>query len=161
MSSYIAAIAVDFGSTNSGCCLISDHNDDGSLKYSSPTFIHSTGDYAKDATWFYISRAFLDRLIADFDAVPDSDFRIASRVIQSENPNIVWGKEAIKNYKSLIGSDDFVGFERFKMMLYHGNDTYAALDFPLISIIKIFLRVLNIECLSRVSVLVERQVDAS
>ncbi len=161
MSSYIAAIAVDFGSTNSGCCLVSDHNDDGSLKYSSPTFIHSTGDYAKDATWFYISRAFLDRLIADFDAVPDSDFHIASRTIQSENPNIVWGKEAIKNYKSLIGSDDFVGFERFKMMLYHGNDTYAALDFPLISIIKIFLRVLKIECLARVSGLVERPVEAS
>lgn len=159
--SYIAAIAVDFGSTNSGCCMVTDNNEDGSLKYSSPILVHSTGDYAKDATWFYIQRSFLERLIANFDAVPDSDFKIVSRIIQSENPNIIWGKEAIMNHMNIIHSGDFVGFERFKMMLYHGNETYAALDFPLISIIKIFLRVLKIESISRVSKAKERQVDAS
>ena len=43
---YISAIAVDFGSTNSGCCRISSFDYNGNLTYTAPAFLHDIGNYA-------------------------------------------------------------------------------------------------------------------
>ena len=36
--SYVSAIAVDFGSTNSGCCRVCEHDSNGELIYANPEF---------------------------------------------------------------------------------------------------------------------------
>lgn len=45
-------------------------------------------------------------------------------------------------------------------MLYYGNENYAGLDFPLLLIIKTFLRVMKIECLELESKRLGRNVKA-
>ena len=154
---YISAIAVDFGSTNSGCARITTFDQNGNLKYDTPHLIHSTGVYAKDNTWFYIEPSFLERIIANYDNITDEDFRIESRVLHSDNPNIIWGREPIRQYADKLISENWVQFKNFKMLLRDGvND--AVLDFPLLTIIKTFLRVLKIECLYIESNRMERPV---
>ena len=144
---YISAIAVDFGSTNSGCARIVSFDENGKLKYDTPHLVHSTGTYAKDNTWFYIEPSFLERVISNYDSLSDADFRIESRVIHSNNPNILWGRQSIKEFSDKLVSEKWISFKNFKMLLRDGvNDTM--LDFPLVTIIKTFLRILKIECLS-------------
>ena len=63
---FISAIAVDFGSTNSGCARIISYDEDGKLKYDNPHLVHNTGTYAKDNTWFYIGKTG-----ADWDSAPE------------------------------------------------------------------------------------------
>ncbi len=143
---YISAIAVDFGSTNSGCARIVSFDENGKLKYDTPHLVHSTGTYAKDNTWFYIEPSFLDRVISNYDSLSDSDFKIESPVIHTSTPNIIWGRKTIKEFADMLVSEKWVSFKNFKMLLRDGaND--AMLDFPLVTIIKIFLRVIKIECL--------------
>lgn len=159
MSKEVSAIAVDFGSTNSGCCRVCSHDADGNLVYSNPEFLQNIGSSAKDNTWFYIEPSFLERVCNSYDALEDADFRIESRVFPNrDNPNVIWGRESIKRFSSKIASEGWVGFKRFKMMLYHGNENYASLDYPLILVIKTFLRIIRIECLELESRRLERQV---
>lgn len=143
---YISAIAVDFGSTNSGCARIHAFDQDGKLKYATPETLHSDTNYAKDNTWFYIEPSFLNRLIEDFDSVKDSEFRIESRMLHAPNPNIIWGREPIRLFAAKLADENWTSFKNFKMLLRDGVDD-ALLDFPLVQIIKIFLRILKIECL--------------
>lgn len=156
---YISAIAVDFGSTNSGCARIVSFDDNGNLKYDTPHLVHSTGDYAKDNTWFYIEPSFFDRIISDYDSLNDSDFRVESRIIHDENPNLIWGRMPIKQFADKLVSEKWISFKNFKMLLRDGvND--AMLDYPLVTIIKVFLRILKIECLSLESERLERPITA-
>lgn len=158
---YISAIAVDFGSTNSGCCRISSFDSNGNLTYAAPAFLHDIGNYAKDNTWFYVEPSFLERLRTDYDSLSDDDFRIESRVFaNTQNPNIIWGREAIKHHAQFIIDNNWVAFKRFKMMLYSGEENYIGIDFPLLTIIKTFLRILKIECLALESRRMERPVSA-
>lgn len=157
---YISAIAVDFGSTNSGCCRVCSHDANGKLVFSNPEFLQNVGSYAKDNTWFYIEPSFMERVKASYDDLHDEDFRIESRVFPNRhNPNIIWGRDSIKRFYPRIMSEGWYGFSRFKMMLYHNNETYAGLDFPLILIIKVFLRIIKIECLELESKRLERPVS--
>lgn len=156
---FISAIAVDFGSTNSGCARIISYDEEGKLKYDNPHLVHHTGTYAKDNTWFYIEPSFLNRLINDYDSVEDSDFRIESRVLHKATPNIVWGREPIKNWADKLIAENWKSFKNFKMLLRDGTDD-AMLDFPLVIIIKIFLRILKIECLSLEKERLGRDVSA-
>lgn len=156
---YISAIAVDFGSTNSGCARIVSFDDSGNLKYDTPHFVHRLIDYAKDNTWFYIEPSFLDRVVSNYDSIKDSDFLIESRIIHNENPNIIWGRESIREFADKLTSENWVSFKNFKMLLRDGvND--AMLDFPLVTIIKVFLRILKLECLSIESSRLNRPVTA-
>ena len=144
---YISAIAVDFGSTNSGCCRISSFDSNGNLTYAAPVFLHDIGNYAKDNTWFYVEPSFLERLITDYDSLSDDDFRIESGVFaNTQNPNIIWGRDAIRYHAQFIIDNNWVAFKRFKIMLYSGEENYIGIDFPLLTIIKTFLRILKIEC---------------
>lgn len=160
--SYISAIAVDFGSTNSGCCRVKEFDANGNLIYANPEFLENVGTYAKDDTWFYIEPTFLERIRTSYDSIKDEDFRIESRIFpNTDRPNIVWGHEPIKrNYKQLLEKDGWISFKRFKMMLYNGASSYAGLDFPLILIIKTYLRLLKIECLTLESNRLGRKVSA-
>lgn len=159
---YISAITVDFGSTNSGCCRISSFDSNGNLTYAAPAFLHDIGNYAKDNTWFYVEPAFLERLRTDYDILSDDDFRIESRVFSNtQNPNIIWGRESIKHHAQFIYDNNWVAFKRFKMMLYSGEENYIGIDFPLLTIIKTFLRILKIECLALESRRMERTVSAN
>ena len=158
---YISAIAVDFGSTNSGCCRISSFDSNGNLTYAAPAFLHDIGNYAKDNTWFYVEPSFLERLRTDYDSLSDDDFRIESRVFaNTQNPNIIWGRDAIRHHAQFIIDNNWVAFKRFKMMLYSGEENYIGIDFPLLTIIKTFLRILKIECLALESRRMERPVSA-
>ena len=160
MSKEISAIAVDFGSTNSGCCRVCSHDAEGNLLYSNPEFLQNIGSYAKDNTWFYIEPSFLERVCNNYDSLKDEDFIIESRVFANRvNPNVIWGRESIKRFASKITSENWVGFKRFKMMLYHGNENYASLDYPLILVIKVFLRIVKIECLELETRRLKRKVN--
>ena len=157
----ISAIVVDFGSTNSGCCRVCSHDAEGNLVFSNPEFLQNIGSYAKDNTWFYVEPSFLERIRANYDSLTDDDFRIESRIMpNTDNPNIIWGREAIKRHSKKIINNHWVSFKRFKMMLYYGNENYAGLDFPLLLIIKTFLRVMKIECLELESKRLGRNVNA-
>ena len=157
----ISAIVVDFGSTNSGCCRVCSHDAEGNLVFSNPEFLQNIGSYAKDNTWFYVEPSFLERIRTDYDTLTDDDFRIESRIMpNTDNPNIIWGREAIKRHSNKISEEHWVSFKRFKMMLYYGNENYAGLDFPLLLIIKTFLRVMKIECLELESKRLGRNVKA-
>ncbi len=157
----ISAIVVDFGSTNSGCCRVCSHDADGNLVFSNPEFLQNIGSYAKDNTWFYVEPSFLERIRTDYDSLTDDDFRIESRIIPNTvSPNIIWGREAIKRHSNKIMEEHWVSFKRFKMMLYYGNENYAGLDFPLLLIIKTFLRVMKLECLELESKRMGRKVEA-
>ena len=136
----ISAIVVDFGSTNSGCCRVCSHDAEGNLVFSNPEFLQNIGSYAKDNTWFYVEPSFLERIRTDYDTLTDDDFRIESRIMpNTDNPNIIWGREAIKRHSNKISEEHWVSFKRFKMMLYYGSENYAGLDFPLLLILKTFL----------------------
>lgn len=148
---YISAIAVDFGSTNSGCARITSFDQDGNLTYATPHLVHSTGLYAKDNTWFYIEPGFLQSVKQHYETLNDSAFRIESRVLHTDNPNIIWGRASIKEFSEKIIEEHWVSFKNFKMLLRDGISG-TKLDLPLLSTIKLFLRILKIECLS-----VERQ----
>jgi len=143
-----SAIVVDFGSTNSGCARVRSLDNEGNLVYSTPEFLQNIGNYAKDNTWFYVEPTFLERIRTDYGSLTDEDFRIESRIMSNtDNPNIIWGREAIKRFSKKIMDEHWVSFKRFKMMLYYGNNNYAGLDFPLLLIIKTFLRIMKLECL--------------
>jgi len=158
---YISAIAVDFGSTNSGCCRISSFDSNGNLTYAAPAFLHDIGNYAKDNTWFYVEPSFLERLRTDYNSLSDDDFRIESKVFaNTQNPNIIWGRDAIRHHATVIIDNNWIAFKRFKMMLYSGEEKYIGIDFPLLTIIKTFLRILKIECLALESRRMERPVSA-
>ena len=108
--SYISAIAVDFGSTNSGCARVSSFDDKGNLVYTTPEFLQNIGSYAKDNTWFYVEPSFLERIRTEYDSLTDADFRIESRILaNTENPNIIWGREAIKRHSQKILDPDLGG----------------------------------------------------
>lgn len=157
---YISAITVDFGSTNSGCCRTSSFDNEGNLVYTQPIFLHNTGYYAKDETWFYIEPSFLNRIENSYQSLHDEDFRILSRVFpNTENPNILWGREVKKRYAQKIKDENWVSFKRFKMMLYSGERTYTGMNFPLLLIIKTYLRVLKLECMALESRRMERPVS--
>ncbi len=157
---YVSAIAVDFGSTNSGCARVASFNAEGKLVYTTPEFLQNIGNYAKDNTWFYVEPAFLERIRTDYGSLTDDDFRIESRILNNtENPNIIWGREAIKRHCKKITDEHWASFKRFKMMLYHGDENYAGLDFPLLLIIKTYLRVIKLECLFLESKRLGRQVS--
>ncbi len=157
----ISAIIVDFGSTNSGCCRVCSHDAEGNLIFSNPEFLQNVGSYAKDNTWFYVEPAFLERIRTDYDSLTDEDFRVESRILPNADcPNIIWGREAIKRYSKKITEEQWVGFKRFKMMLYYGNNNYAGLDFPLLLIIKTFLRIVKLECLELEAKRMGREVSA-
>ena len=159
--SYISAIAVDFGSTNSGCARVTSFDDKGNLVYTTPEFLQNIGSYAKDNTWFYVEPSFLQRIRTEYDSLTDADFRIESRILaNTENPNIIWGREAIKRHSQKLLDEHWTSFKRFKMMLYHGNENYAGLDFPLLLIIKTYLRVIKLECLALESKRLGREVVA-
>lgn len=157
----ISAIVVDFGSTNSGCCRVCSHDAEGNLVFSNPEFLQNIGSYAKDNTWFYVEPSFLERIRTEYDALADDDFRIESRIMpNTDNPNIIWGREAIKRHSKKIMDEHWVSFKRFKMMLYYENENYAGLDFPLLLIIKTYLRILKLECLALESKRLGREVTA-
>jgi len=158
---YISAIAVDFGSTTSGCCRISSFGSNGDLTYAPPAFLHDIGNYAKDNSWFYIEPSFLEQLRTNYNSLSDDDFRIESKIFtNTSNPNIIWGRDAIKHHAQFINDNNWVAFKRFKIMLYSGEDNYIGIDFPLLTIIKTFLRILKIECLALESRRMERPVSA-
>lgn len=157
----ISAIVVDFGSTNSGCCRVCSHDAESNLVFSNPEFLQNIGSYAKDNTWFYVEPSFLERIRTDYDSLTDEDFRIESRVMpNTDKPNIIWGREAIKRHSNKIMVEHWVSFKRFKMMLYYGNENYAGLDFPLLLIIKTFLRIMKLECLALETKRMGRKVKA-
>lgn len=144
--SYISAIAVDFGSTNSGCARICSFDDKGELKYDTPHLVHSTGTYAKDNTWFYVEPSFYERIRDDYDNLTDEDFRIESPIMHTPNPNIIWGRKSIYENADMLTQQRWQSFKFFKMLLRDGFDD-ASLSFPLITIIKTFMRILKLECL--------------
>lgn len=161
MSNYVSAIAVDFGSSNSGCCRVCNFDNEKNLVFSNPEFIQNKGDYAKDNTWFYVEPSFLERIRTDYGSLKDEDFKILSRILSgTESPNIIWQRDVIRANGKKLKDEKWVSFRNFKMMLYHGDDNMAALDFPLLLIIKTFMRILKIECLYRESRRLGRQVDA-
>ncbi|MCM1140636.1 MAG: hypothetical protein NC453_18855 [Muribaculum sp.] len=163
---YLSAIAIDFGSSNSGAARI-DTIKDGHLVYSTPEFCHSDGYYAKDPTWFWISPELLAKAISNYSELKDSDFRILSRNFQStENPNLVWGtdfftKDGPSNI-NLLSSKGWVEFKYFKMMIYL-DVPYVSnnREYPIELVVKIFLRVIKIECLARESTSRQRKVDST
>lgn len=158
--SYVSAIAVDFGSTNSGCCRVCEHDSNGELIYANPEFLHSIGDYAKDNTWFYVEESFLQRIRTSYSSIKDEEFRIVSRIFpNTPQPNIICGREAIQQNYSLISNGNWKAFKRFKMMLYRGDGNYTGLDFPLVLIIKVYLRIIKLECLALESKRIGRPVD--
>lgn len=157
----ISAIVVDFGSTNSGCCRVCSHDAEGNLIFSNPEFLQNIGSYAKDNTWFYVEPSFLERIRIEYDNLTDDDFRIESRIMpNTDKPNIIWGREAIKRHRKIIMDEHWVSFKRFKMMLYYGNENYPSIDFPLLLIIKTYLRILKLECLVLESKRLGRKVKA-
>lgn len=157
---YISAIAVDFGSTNSGCARICSFDHQGKLKYDTPHLIHSTGEYAKDNTWFYIEPSFYERIRDAYETIRDDDFIIKSPLFpDTPNPNIIWGRQCIKENSDMLTREQWLSFKHFKMLLRDMED-YDSLSFPLVSIIKVFLRVLKLECLYVESRRMERPVNA-
>ena len=99
---YLSAIAVDFGSSNTGVARI-DHFENGKLTYTTPTLPYSDGYYAKDASWFFIEPSLLKKVETEWSNLKDVDFRILSRVNRTtEKPNIIWGRHFIQEKADLI-----------------------------------------------------------
>lgn len=144
---YISAIVIDFGSTNSGCARIDLM--DGVQNYNTPIFLHGNQIYAKDDTWFYVRPDLWERIVNSYSDLSDADFRIRSRALPyTEQPNFVWGKQHIRGYANLIEEERWIGFKYFKMNLYRNehflvNSTNVSIQ----HVIRLFLRVLKIECL--------------
>lgn len=145
---YCSSIVVDFGSTNSGCARVeSDKTKQNS--YSTPNFIQGNQTYAKDCTWFYVRPDFWKELRDNYSQVRDADFRIRSRALPyTEEPNIVWGRQHIRALADTIEKENWVGFKYFKMNLYHARDLEAeGRETPVKDVVRLFLRILKIECL--------------
>lgn len=163
---YISAVAIDFGSTNSGAARI-DTIKDGKLVYSTPRFRHSDGYYAKDPTWFWISPDLMSKASLNYRALKDSDFRILSRSFRStDDPNIVWGSDFLENanskgYIETLESKGWIEFKRFKMLIYQDKPcVYKGKQYPIDLIVKLFFRILKIECLAEESSEINRNVGA-
>ena len=146
---YLSAIAVDFGSSNTGVARI-DHFENGKLTYTTPTLPYSDGYYAKDASWFFIEPSLLKKVETEWSNLKDVDFRILSRVNRTtEKPNIIWGRHFIQEKADLIQQEGWVEFKYFKMMIYK-NIPYHATDkeYPIELVVKLFLRIIKIDCLT-------------
>lgn len=163
---YISAVAIDFGSTNSGAARI-DTIKDGKLVYSTPRFRHSDGYYAKDPTWFWISPDLMNKALLNYNSLKDSDFRILSRSFRSTNsPNIVWGSDFLENansngYIEKLESDGWIEFKRFKMLIYENLPcVFKGIQYPIDLVVKLFFRIIKIECLAEESSEKNRTVSA-
>lgn len=144
---YCSSIVVDFGSTNSGCARIElEENNSG---YRTPTFIQGNQTYAKDATWFFVHPNFWQQICGNYDQISDSDFRIRSRALPyTENPNVIWGRQHIRALAETIEAEKWIGFKYFKMRLYREENFIVNGETILIQdVVKLFLRILKIECL--------------
>lgn len=160
MKQYVSAIAVDFGSTNSGCARVYDRDNGGNIIFRSlPDYIYASTSCVKDDTYFFVSPDFLRQITGSYDQLSDIDFRIESRVMHNANPNIIWTRDAIRRYSQKITTEGWTGFKQFKMPLCK-NTGVEINGCPLVSVIKTFLRILKIECLSVESVRLGRDVDA-
>lgn len=155
---YIAAISIDFGSTNTGCAGIR-LSENGTLKYDIPEFYYHTGNYAKDNTWFFVKPDFLEKIKNNYQSIKDDDFSIESIVSHQEHPNIIWGRKPIKQFSSLIQGESWIQFRWLKMDFLHGTSRSS----DLISIelaIKLFFRILKIERLRAESFRLKRKVGS-
>lgn len=158
---YISAIAVDFGSSNTGVARI-DHFKSGKLTYTTPTLPYSDGYYAKDASWFFIEPSFLEKVETEWGDLRDIDFKILSRVNRTtEKPNVIWGRHFIQERADLIQQEKWVEFKYFKMMIYK-NIPYRTIDkeYPIELIVKLFLRIIKIDCLTLECAKAKRQISA-
>lgn len=156
---YIAAISIDFGSTNTGCAGIHPSENGGEIKYRTPEFFYHTGNYAKDNTWFYVKPDFLERIKSNFNSICDEDFFIESVVSHPDNPNIIWGRKPIKQFSSLIKTEGWIEFRWLKMDFLHGT-SYSSKSLPIELAIKLFFRILKIERLRAESARLRRRVSA-
>lgn len=52
MINYVSAIAVDFGSTDSGCARVIDKDEEGRIMFKAPDYVQAMPNYVKDSTWF-------------------------------------------------------------------------------------------------------------
>lgn len=159
MSNKLSAIAVDFGSTNSGCARVYEKDTDGNLVFSQPDYLHALPNYVKDNTCFYVSPLFLQRMRHDYENIKDDDFRIESRLLHDDNPNVMWMRDTINNHSEQLASEQWTCFRQFKMLLYKGGETMLE-GCTLVNVIKTFLRILKIECLRIEQARVGRKVDA-
>lgn len=144
---YCSSIVVDFGSTNSGCARIElEENYSG---YRTPNFIQGNHTYAKDATWFFVHPDFWKRIRDNYDRISDSDFRIRSRALPyTASPNVVWGRQHIRALAETIEAEKWIGFKYFKMRLYREENFMVNGETVLIQdVVRLFLRILKIECL--------------
>lgn len=144
---YCSSIVVDFGSTNSGCARIElEENYSG---YRTPNFIQGNQTYAKDATWFFVHPVFWKRIRDNYDQISDSDFRIRSRALPyTASPNVVWGRQHIRALAETIEAEKWIGFKYFKMRLYREENFIVNGETVLIQdVVRLFLRILKIECL--------------
>lgn len=157
--SYVAAISIDFGSTNTGCAGIQASDNEGEIRYRNPEFYYHTGNYAKDNTWFFVEPAFFERIKSGFNSVRDEDFFIESIVSHPDNPNIIWGRKPIKQFSSLIKSEGWVQFRWLKMDFLHGT-SYSSNLLPIDLAIKLFFRILKIERLRAESAILKRNISA-
>lgn len=144
---YCSSIVVDFGSTNSGCARTELGNNQDS--YLRPIFIQGSQTYAKDDTWFFVHPVFWERICRNYAQIQDSDFRIRSRALPyTRNPNVIWGRQHIKACADTIESEGWLGFKYFKMRIYHKQDFIVnGQTIPVRDIVRLFLRILRIECL--------------
>lgn len=161
MKKYIAAIAIDFGSTNSGCAGVYTFDANNELTYSMPELCHSDGSYAKDNTWFFVEQNFLQRIIESFETISDDEFVIESPYIfpHPNNPNIVWGRKSIAQQYSALISEQWEQFRWFKMALYNENNSSDS-KLSTEQTIRLFFRILKIERLRNESRRLGRVVTA-
>ncbi|MDR0505728.1 MAG: hypothetical protein LBH32_02765 [Dysgonamonadaceae bacterium] len=152
MTKKIASCVIDFGSSNSGCSYIPSAN-----KYANPLFVHSDAHYSKDNTWFFIKADFLNQVRNSYNSLKDEDFKIKSvKFSETQNPNIIWGRKTIHHFlkeNSVNGKNEWLEFSKFKMKLYKGEYEIKGRDeqnYPIETIITIFLRILKIECIHEV-----------
>ena len=159
MKKYIEAIAIDFGSTNSGCAGIHSFDSRGNLIYQNPEWYHHNGAYAKDNTWFFLSPEFLESIKRNYSSIKDEDFRIESRNLHDSDPNCIWGRDSVRQLYSTIQTEGWSGFRWFKMELYTGQDSFSGgLSTELK--IKVFLRILKVELLRKLSVKYGKLISA-
>ena len=156
---YVAAISIDFGSTNTGCAGIHPSENGGEIKYRTPEFFYHTGNYAKDNTWFFVKPDFLEKIKSDFNSVRDEDFSIESIVSHPDNPNVIWGRKPIKQFSSLIKTEGWIQFRWLKMDFLHGT-SYSSDLLPIELAIKLFFRILKIERLKAESARLKKNVSA-
>lgn len=156
---YVAAISIDFGSTNTGCAGIYPSENGGEIRYRTPDYFYHTGNYAKDNTWFFVKPDFLEKIKINFNSVHDDEFSIESIVSHPDNPNIIWGRKPIKQFSSLIKTEGWIQFRWLKMDFLHGT-SYSSNLLPIELAIKLFFRILKIERLRAESARMKRQVFA-